>query len=333
MNNSYCVKVFNHIYTDPQNNYRLCCHASRTVNPLSRFNSEKDLPFDVFFSDEYEDIRFKMLSNERIETCDGCQYREPGNLTEVEKVDIKLTMFGNECNLGCVMCEPGVSSFKQKENKKIGITEDNQYDITFFESLPMVDEKYMQHLLDNIQYISSFTVKGGEPFLMKEHYELLDRVTLEYAKDITLIYYTNLSLNIDDILEKYKHFKDISLVVSLDHYGKELERIRYPIKSEVVEENLKKYKDYIIGINCTVSIMNIEDLNEIKEYYKEFHVNFSEVDKPVTLSIRNHPKKEEYKERYKDIETIYNELCKEGKEEWYKLGLEYIDVLDNHRKL
>ena len=61
-NKSYCPLAFHEIYVDNAGRYRLCCHA-RPMKEMEKFEENKNLPFEYFFSDEMEDIREKMFRN------------------------------------------------------------------------------------------------------------------------------------------------------------------------------------------------------------------------------------------------------------------------------
>ena len=64
--------------------------------------------------------------------------------------------------------------------------------------------------------------------------------------------------------------------------------IRYPIDVNLFENNLEKYKSNINRINLTVQILNIFDLDIIKNYYNDFDVSTeSYVGYPKFLSVRN----------------------------------------------
>ena len=93
--------------------------------------------------------------------------------------------------------------------------------------------------------------------------------------------------------------------------------IRYPIDIKKFEANLVEAKPIIKQLNCTVSLLNVFDLNEIWDYYwNKFRIKttFANIVRgPEFLSIRNLPPKdkdmllEKYKD-FKDFSYIENEL-------------------------
>ena len=115
--------------------------------------------------------------------------------------------------------------------------------------------------------------------------------------------------------------------------------MRYPIDIKKFEANLIEAKPIIKQINCSVSLLNIFDLNEIYDYYwNNFGIRttfMNIVRGPEFLSIRNLPQeiKNDLIEKYKDITDglyIKNELLLPKKFE-LKEAEEYCDKLSASR--
>ena len=109
--------------------------------------------------------------------------------------------------------------------------------------------------------------------------------------------------------------------VSADHYGERLRWIRYPIDLEQFEKNLVDAHDMLSGIAVTTGILNIFDLHEIDNYYRDkfdLRCDFNNVvTNPMMLSCKNLKNKEELLEKYvgKKYEMVYNELLKDRDDE------------------
>jgi hypothetical protein len=130
MNKSYCPLVFDEIFSHNTGSYNVCCWAKRESNNLTKYKTKDTSPFQFFLSKEMNDIREKMLNGKKISICQNC-YDEEKNIgysvrtnkikqyktlpKTVEKVNLKLRIFGNYCNLSCVMCHPYNSSTRKKE--------------------------------------------------------------------------------------------------------------------------------------------------------------------------------------------------------------------------
>ena len=155
---------------------------------------------------------------------------------------------------------------------------------------------------------------GGEPLQLPKYWEFLEKIPEKHSKNIrvsqdsnlTNIHYKNKSIM--DIAPKFEKFH---VGVSVDHYGDKLSYMRYPINVEKFEHNLREISEYNVyyKANCTVSILNVDDILQIKDYYTN---NFNLKDKisfhnivrgPAYLSIRNLPQKmkDEYIEKYHEF--------------------------------
>lgn len=366
MNKSYCLRPFNHVYSDSAGRYRLCCHSKVFNNPLGKYNSNTDFPMDVFFSEEMEEIRNMMMSGEKVDACRKCYALEKQGaysprLTKTKKmiahpephsVQIKLRIFGNNCNLSCYMCTPYNSSTRIKEFKELEI-DYREYDFNHVDFLAKPKkghfEGMLQNVLDNIEYISSIYITGGEPFLLPRHYDFLNRIPEKYAEHINIRYDTNMTVleyKGKSIFETLKKFKSFGFMVSADHYGEKLSYIRYPIDVNQFERNLEyiqtKYNNAIMRIGCTVSMLNVEDLDDILPYYEnKFGIEnkgyTSAVINPKPLSIQNHKDKEHLIKKYSsyemDPDKIIISRLKQPQDltQWNK-GIEYLKILDQHRK-
>lgn len=361
MNKTYCSAAFSHIYSNSSGHYKLCCYSYDHLSELTKYNVDETPPFEFFLSDKMEDIRNKMLGGEYIPGCEKCynieksghqsprqrRFNKKKILTEVSEVELKLRIFGNHCNLSCYMCIPFNSSTRAKELKEMGIYDEISKGKNYEASIRYKDWKVVEkNILDNMHLVETLHLTGGEPFLLPKHYDFLEKIPNEYAKNIILTYDTNLTVleykgrSVFDYISK---FKEIKLSVSCDHYGKKLEWIRYPIDHLQFEENIKTVKSRkdnikIDAINVTTSILNVEELYDIRNYYLDkFDIEckfYNVVNTPLYLNVKNHPLKNELYEKYKD-DFDMDLVCKNLKmdtdiNEW-NYGIDYIKKLDEHR--
>ena len=315
-NGSYCPLIFNEIYADSSGEYRLCCHAQST--PVSKkYKSQTHKPFEYFNSPEMEDKRDKVLSGIKLPECVTCYKQEEVNPdgesyrqrklrqyshklpTHVDKVNLKLRINGSYCNLSCYMCIPYNSSTRRNEMNKIYPDGWDFFSTSKFESVKHKEyDMIVNDIIDNIEKVNKIHITGGEPLQLPKHWELIDRIPPEHAKNIELVYYTNLTElkyknhSVYDIEDK---FKSVYWGVSCDHFEDKLSWIRYPIDVKQFEKNLKEMLDsgFNANISCTISLLNVFDLIEINNYYKNkfgANVHFNSiVTTPNFLSIRHLP--------------------------------------------
>ena len=274
----------------------------------------------------------------------GKYKRRYGIDSEHNKLGLKLRIHGSFCNLSCYMCHPYNSSTRRNELKTIyGHNELKKWSVGYQPVKHKQWNDIVKDILDNIHLVSYMNITGGEPLQLPKHWEFLDRIPKEHAKHITLTYDTNLTelkyknYSIFDYVNK---FEKIVLGVSCDHYGKKLEWMRYPINRMKFESNLKEASSLIKQLNCSISLLNILEINEIYDYYwYEFYTPTTFVNivtDPKILSIRN--LKQETKnmllEKYKkllDFNYIKSELLLEPVDIGHKKMKKYCDDLSKHR--
>jgi len=314
VNDTYCLAVYNHIYTDTMSRYRLCCYAQPFKPSIS---AEEVFPFDYFFSDRMKKIREDMQNNKRRPECSFCYGLEEKGIdsprnwrynslapfdenrkkifpTEIAEhsVELKLRIFGNQCNLACYMCVPRNSSMRGKEMEAIGMHEVFGFEKKLYSEITISNDRYdemVEHLIQYHRYIGALAILGGEPFTMPRVKDFLTRLPNPDGK-IQLIFNTNLA-QVAWLPEFHKKFPRLSLIVSCDHYGDKLAWIRYPIKVNKFEDNLRRSKEMsaMTTISCTISRLNAPDMREIHDYYRDnfdIIVSFNPVHEPPALSAK-----------------------------------------------
>jgi len=296
----YCPLPFMHIFNDSTNQYDICCHAD-TKTKISEqlrnnWNVTRDLPFDFFFSKDMQAIRDKIINNEYVDACRRCYEMDKlnvpsprkmhlsshGILKNTGKVEIKLRMFGNYCNLSCYMCHPNHSTGRQNDLKSHGYDlADFGYTVKPERHNKISYEKMENHVLNNLEHIEKIIVLGGEPLQVKRFYEFLDKIPDEHASRVCISVGTNLSKiefkghKFEDYIKK---FKNLTITVSADHFMEKEEWIRWPKDFNEFEDNLdyirelfnerSKNKEIDIMVTPTVSVLNVDDLEDIFNFYR-----------------------------------------------------------------
>ncbi len=181
--------------------------------------------------------------------------------------DVRSTV----CNLQCVTCDENHSSMHKKLSVKLNINKNNH----------KVDSNYEKLLADEIiQGLENKTVKmlywaGGEPMIMKLHWDVLNKMTEllelpeyhEYITSIQLYYNTNLSKlyykdkYIPEILGKF----NTVIWASLDGVKETHNYCRDGSNWENVYDNWKKYKEHVSKLNVA-SVLSAPVLMDIERY-------------------------------------------------------------------
>lgn len=192
-------------------------------------------------------------------------YRAAGNGIIPELPDSKVGWLDIQadmtCNGGCLICGPWSSSYWQNELAKY-----NEYVIAPIEKnlQPLVDEIFQALDTSELRLLQFL---GGEPFLSKvDQYALQHIVNPHICK---LKYTTNGSVYPKSTrINQWRNFKEVLINLSIDGVGDRFDYLRYPLKWNQVEDNIKKLINEPLDnikfhINHTVTPLNIY-------YYDEF---------------------------------------------------------------
>lgn len=284
-----------------------------------------------FNNDIFKQVRKDFLQGKWPENCQRCEYMEKANpnhskrleeewlyeeygytvdylrqitdsdgqLQELPKqLDIRL---GNVCNLKCIHCGTGSSS-KWMEDKNLL----DKYENTevFYIDNSWIDRptEIWENIYKNINNVKKFNFQGGEPFASKQHNRFIKEISeTKHASDIILHYVTNGTLLNRNILSCLKKFKHVTISVSLDAVGKQLEYYRYPTVWTETKDKLNLLQivcgdspNIDLGIQWSCSNVSIFYLKETLTYcrnnlpsFKFIFGNF--VDKPVQMNAQNLP--------------------------------------------
>ena len=276
-----------------------------------------------------KDIKLKFLHGAWPEGCKGCKIQEEKTghsrrlqesqnylghiekdvltaedlLKEDKHFYLNLAL-NNKCNLGCIMCNPGNSSFLLREFKQnsqhffhnidyrkqsVRTTdiEPNVKDETVKVVNPFNPTWGPKDVDDLVNTIDTnhgvkprITFHGGEPTIMKEPYEILENVKSKGLQDKVIIEFnSNFQQYNPRWFDSLKGFQGHALI-SLDAIGKPGEYIRYPSEWKVVEKNIlrfkKEYSEYFrITICPTLQIANIFYMESLIDWCYENNVGLT----------------------------------------------------------
>jgi organic radical activating enzyme len=362
MNKSYCHIPYMHIYSTPYGAYNLCSKANDNLSELTKFHTHKDLPFDVFFSEEMEQIRIDMESGKRVDACEWCYKMEDSSggserhrwneMLDYDgygyaqimphSVSIKLRMFGSYCNLECVMCPPTDSSSRRNALK---LDDFSSFNLGPNNDKEILSNKQFDKIIDNIvqhsHYIKTLELMGGETLQLPRVFKLLERIPESTAKNITLWFSSNLTLleyNGKCVNEYFKKFKNVECKFSVDHYQDEkLKWIRYPIDPDQLKRNLEKATkfNWDIYLATTATILNLEDLDDTIDYWvNNFGIIRSQYHGVAIQdihSVKNHPNKKLYYSKYDEGGILSGEINKEYNPLYFNKAIDYWDLIDKGR--
>jgi hypothetical protein len=129
----------------------------------------------------------------------------------------------------------------------------------------------IDHCLNDIRYIE-FT--GGEPFMIAEHFDMLQGIVDRgIAHQVEIHYNTNGTQWPADAENIWKHFKTVEIAFSIDDLCERFEYQRTGAKWGDVQENVQRFRDLRkrhtnIQLQCcsTVNIFNVRYIDQLANW-------------------------------------------------------------------
>ena len=284
-----CILPWISIETTPLGTTRPCCLYTQELPDI---NLKTHTLEDAFNSKSMRDLRRKFRRGERPAGCRNCWREEDAGkkskrqymLEKFKDVDVtyndnngeKLIFLdlklGNICNLKCRICGSWSSSKWAKEELDYVDDSSNHIARTWLKQgrWPRESAAFWENLDELLPQIKYFEFTGGEPWMIQEHFDLLQRaVDRNIAKDIDIHYNTNTTQFPKDPTI-WQHFKHVQIAFSVDNTEERFEYERYGAKWKTANTNIKKVhalrdEGYPITTQlcCTWNVQNIYYLDEI----------------------------------------------------------------------
>ena len=303
--NKFCVLPWISLETSPVGTVRPCCLAKNELrdNTGEKFNLATAKFATIQNSQEMQKLRQQFLAGEEPETCRKCWREERAGRTskrmhtldrlkhmlpeQTWTQDAKPLMFldlklGNICNLKCRICGSWSSStFATEELANLG-PDQNRKDSFHYIMLkqgawPRENPVFWQELAgiaDQIRYIE-FT--GGEPFMIQEHFDLLQRlVDRGLAHKIEIHYNTNGTHCPEQAEEIWSHFKHVEIAFSIDDVEARFDYQRTGARWTEVIVNLDRFRslrrrrrNISLQVCATVNVFNVAYLEELSHWIEQ----------------------------------------------------------------
>ena len=309
---NFCSRPWTELHFEDNGNITPCC-----VMPSNRYPIAKGIN-NYLKSDKLKEIKNSLLKGDQHPYCKSCWDAEDNNVKShrhnkgraynhkyIDSIHIR---YNNICNFKCRICNPRFSSAWVEENKqhKYFEHENFQIDKDIFDVLP----ELLPFILKNRDVLKKINISGGEPLIADANLKFLNWLIDNNLTHIVLSYSTNLSkithrgVNILDLLSK---FKTVTLSISVDGYGKDVEYSRFGFSWNKFIENLKIAKTNGLEVNlvCVVSIYSVYNIPKLIAFAEEnkITVNCQPCFSPIFLSIQSLPIKEKDK-----ITKFYNKI-------------------------
>jgi molybdenum cofactor biosynthesis enzyme MoaA len=323
LKSSVCMLPWTSIETRPGGTYTPCClYKGELKKPNGvPYNTRENTISEVMSSKEMQELRDKFRNNERPLECINCWKEEDAGKTSkrqhmwkkatllgqvhVQKdivaprfIDLKL---GNICNLKCRICSPYSSSVWATEMAKFHPDRKKHWTEFNKEGMwPREKNVFYEDLDKHLESIRFFEITGGEPLMIKEQFDILQKcVDRGVAKNIDVHYNTNgTQFPEKELNEIWPHFKRIELAYSIDDIKKRFEYQRHPAKWDLVNKNILKFKkaglkNLSTQVCTTINVFNIAYLDELAPYIDEWGPDYWYINvlhQPEEFDVQQLPK-------------------------------------------
>ena len=292
LSNNLCILPWIHLHAFANGDVYPCCMADYN---FKLGNSRNQTFTEIWNSQRMKELRVSMINDQQHSACDKCYNIENSGGTSmrqnmntqfshkftnvdtthpdgtVDKVDMTYMdiRFSNICNFKCRSCGPTFSSQWKDEWEQL-YTGGIWPRVTRVKNTLAEVWEDIETWIDTVEQIY---FAGGEPLIMDEHYKILEYLIANNKTDIGISYNTNMSTLVykkHNVIDLWKHFKNIRIDASLDGYGKHAEYIRAGTDWNQVEKNIEYVRSNCVNItfsiSCTVSVYNAFHITDFFKY-------------------------------------------------------------------
>jgi MoaA/NifB/PqqE/SkfB family radical SAM enzyme len=301
----FCVLPWVSLETSPIGTTRPCCLAEDEIkdqdgNKYSLMTTD----LNVVHNSEYmRKLRQEFLDKKQPQTCRKCWNEERSGrtskrmhtinrlehiVTDTEwTADAKPLVFidfklGNICNLKCRICGSWSSSTFAAEEVRFEGKESFHYQMLKDGAWPRKNQRFWEDidkLMDQVRYLE-FT--GGEPFMIQEHFALLERmVSKGIAHNVEIHYNTNGTHYPENAEEIWKHFKTVEVAFSIDDVDERFEYQRSNAVWAEVNTNMDRFEqlrerntNIQLQVCSTVNVFNVMYLEGLANWIDQRSFDF-----------------------------------------------------------
>lgn len=279
---NFCVIPWTGFELEPNGNIKNCIISKDTIGNIHKENIS-----DIVGNNP---TRKQMLQGQYPTSCEGCYLQEkhrannfnsissrlyyakelankiPKGLLDKDNFSLKHVdlRWSNKCNQACTYCGPEYSS-KWATERGVKIPNDKER-----------TERLKEYVYSNIENLENVYLAGGEPLLMKQNKEFLDKLHVANP-NCTIRVNTNLSKTNTGVMASICKFKNVHWTVSIDAIEQRYEYIRHHGSWQDFVDNLKHIATlgHKISFNMLYFILNYKEIYNAVEYLQKlgFHNN------------------------------------------------------------
>ena len=302
---TFCVLPWVSLETSPIGTVRPCCLAEDEItdNAGKKYSLlETDLD-QIHKSTYMQKLRQEFLDGVKPDTCRKCWNEERSGrtskrlhtlnrlehiVTDTEwNADAKPLLFidfklGNICNLKCRICGSWSSSTFAAEEVRFGGKDSFHYQMLKDGAWPRRNQKFWTEIDKLMQQVRYLEFTGGEPFMIQEHFDLLQRmVDQDIASNVEIHYNTNGTHFPEHAESIWRHFKLVEIAFSIDDVGPRFEYQRANAVWDEVNANMDRFEalrdrntNIQLQVCSTVNIFNVRYLEGLANWIDQRNFDF-----------------------------------------------------------
>lgn len=305
----FCVLPWISLEASPIGTLRPCCLAEEEILDPQRnkYNLGACDLQQVQNSDYMQNLRQQFLDGQQPRTCRKCWNEERAGRTSkrmhtldrlqhilddtawtpqaksLQFLDLKL---GNICNLKCRICGSWSSSqFATEEINHMPPTERKSsfaYKMLRQGSWPKDNDRFWEDLRSVASGIRYIEFTGGEPFMIQDHFRLLEHIVESgHADQVEIHYNTNGTHFPEQAVELWKNFRSVEVAFSIDDVAERFEYQRTNASWQQVNDNIAKFRALrtemrSLKLQCcsTINIFNIYYVPELARWIDQQDFDF-----------------------------------------------------------
>jgi len=364
--NKFCVLPWVSLEASPIGTVRPCCLANDEIvdNAGQKFKLLTSSFDEIRDSNQMQQLRKSFINGEQPATCRKCWAVEASGgtskrmhtLNRLKHMgispewtdDAKPLMFldlklGNICNLKCRICGSWSSSqFATEELKFVNNKKSSfHYQMLRDGAWPRENSQFWTELNKSLSDIRYLEFTGGEPFMIQEHFDLLQTLVDQgIAGQVEIHYNTNGTQYPEHAESIWQHFRHVEIAFSIDDVEQRFEYQRTNARWTQVCENIERFKqlrarntNITLQVCCTINIFNMYYLLDVANwiaqqdfdyvYWNMLHdapwLSIAHLSDSAKMAIADHIAQQSFPEEYREeiqkiVEFMQKGVSTDGKE-------------------
>jgi MoaA/NifB/PqqE/SkfB family radical SAM enzyme len=305
----FCVLPWISLEASPIGTVRPCCLADDEIvdDQGNKFSLMTADFAEIQNSKHMRKLRNEFLSGQTPQTCRKCWNEESAGRTSkrmhtLDRLkhilldqswteDAKPLMFldlklGNICNLKCRICGSWSSStFAVEEiahDSSVDRKKNFHYQMLKAGAWPRENQQFWNQIDESLNDIRYIEFTGGEPFMIEEHFDMLQGIVDRgIAHQVEIHYNTNGTQYPARAEEIWQHFRTVEIAFSIDDVNERFEYQRTNAVWNNVVENIALFKNMQtrlrnirLQVCTTVNVFNVYYIEEVANWIDQQQFDF-----------------------------------------------------------